>query len=255
MAPSRCPDEPTLAAFEAGDAPWPVLREVGDHVDTCPAYEDTLARLGGVAADWVVETLRGLGAASTLAPHAAGLPRIPGYELLDLLGEGGMERVYRARDLRLHRLVVVTVLTRNTARRLDRFQVEARAVARLPHPNIVQIFDVGVHEGTSYLVLELVVGGTLAERLAAGPRAPRPAAALVQTLARAVHHVHAQGIVHRDMKPANVLLAALPAGAGPATPGTTTWDASWRTGPSGPGLPPRPSRPGAGRGATAGRRP
>src|SRR5262249_50071461 len=90
-----------------------------------------------------------------------------------------------------------------------RFLVESEMLARLRHPNVVQVFEAGQQDGRPFLALEYVDGGTLAQRLAAeGPMAPREAAALVCQLARAGHHAHLQGVIHRDLKPANVLLAA-----------------------------------------------
>jgi tetratricopeptide (TPR) repeat protein len=94
-----------------------------------------------------------------------------------------------------------------------RFAAEAQAVAKLRHPNIVQIYDVGGHEGRPYLALEYVEGGNLETHLAHTPQPPRPAAQLVETLARAVHYAHTQGVVHRDLKPANVLLSPAFAGS------------------------------------------
>src|SRR5204862_416013 len=91
---------------------------------------------------------------------------------------------------------------------LARFRIEAEAVARLQHPNIVQIFDIGEADGAPFLALELLEGGSLAERARRSPQPPGEAARLVQTLARAVQHAHEQGVVHRDLKPTNVLLTA-----------------------------------------------
>ena len=91
---------------------------------------------------------------------------------------------------------------------LSRFRVEAEAVARLHHPNIVQVHEVGQHAGSPFLVLELVEGRSLAQSLAGTPRPARPAAELVETLARAIHCAHRQGVVHRDLTPANILLTA-----------------------------------------------
>src|SRR5581483_10621675 len=90
----------------------------------------------------------------------------------------------------------------------ERFRIEAEAVARLQHPNIVQIYEVGEHHGQPYLTLELVDGGSLAQERGGKPEAPRSAAARAEVLARAMHHAHEHGIVHRDLKPSNVLLTA-----------------------------------------------
>jgi serine/threonine protein kinase len=142
------------------------------------------------------------------APSAADhvLPSFPGYEVLGELGHGGMGVVYKARDLRLKRLVALKAF-RPLAQDTGRLRREAEAIARLRHPHVVQIHEVGEAGGRPFLVLEYVDGGTLAHKLAGAPQRPRDAAGLVETLARAVHHAHLQGIVHRDLKPSNVLLA------------------------------------------------
>jgi tetratricopeptide (TPR) repeat protein/tRNA A-37 threonylcarbamoyl transferase component Bud32 len=138
-------------------------------------------------------------------------PTLPDYEIVGQLGLGGMGVVYKARHRRLRRLVALKMFQPGripSPRELVRFHTEAEAIARLQHPNIVQIFEVGQCEGLPYLALELAAGGTLARRLQDLPLAPRAAAELVETLARAIEHAHAQQIVHRDLKPANVLFAA-----------------------------------------------
>jgi serine/threonine protein kinase len=138
------------------------------------------------------------------------MPAVPGYDLLGELGRGGMGIVYKARQLALQRTVAVKMaLTRThvSPKDLVRFRAEAEVIARLQHPNIVQIYDVGEVAGRPYFVLEFVAGGSLDQHLRGRPHSVRPAAQLVETLARAVHAAHAGGVVHRDLKPANILLA------------------------------------------------
>jgi hypothetical protein len=137
--------------------------------------------------------------------------RLPGYEVLGELGRGGMAVVYKARQIRLSRLVAVKMILAGGhagPEQLARFQAEAEAVARLQHPHIVQVYEVGALQGRPFFTLEFCPGGSLAERFGGQPQAARAAAELVRALAGAVQHAHACGIVHRDLKPANVLVAA-----------------------------------------------
>jgi WD40 repeat protein len=149
-------------------------------------------------------------AAPLAAPPAGPPPAPPGYEILRKLGRGGMGVVYQARHLQLGRVVALKMILAgahaDTADRV-RFLAEARAVAQLQHPHIVQIFEIGEHAGLPYFTLEYVAGGTLAELLRQRPLGPREAAALVEQLARGVAYAHEHGVVHRDLKPENVLLA------------------------------------------------
>jgi serine/threonine protein kinase/tetratricopeptide (TPR) repeat protein len=138
--------------------------------------------------------------------------RIGSFEFLGEIGRGGMGVVYKARQPGLNRIVALKMILAGPhagPEELGRFRSEAAAVARLHHPNIVQIYEVGEQDGTPYLALEHVDGGSLQQRLARAPLAARDAAELIETLARAVHHAHERGIVHRDLKPANVLLQGL----------------------------------------------
>lgn len=133
----------------------------------------------------------------------------PGYELLAEIGRGGMGVVYKARQQNLNRLVALKVILAGPLASADektRFRAEAEAAARLHHPNIVQVFDVGEYAGFSYMALELVEGHTLRTWQNGAPVEPRTAARLMTAVARAVQHAHEQGIVHRDVKPANILL-------------------------------------------------
>ena len=139
------------------------------------------------------------------------LPQISGYEVEALIGRGGMGVVFRARQLRLNRVVALKMMLAGAyagPRERERFQREAEAVAGLRHPNIVQIHDVGDSDGRPYFTMEFVEGSSLAEKLAGTPQPAREAAALLATLAGAVHAAHQSRIVHRDLKPANILLTA-----------------------------------------------
>jgi serine/threonine-protein kinase len=141
----------------------------------------------------------------------ADLPRVPGYDVEALLGRGGMGVVYKARHLRLNRLVALKMLITGAyagPHERARFQREAEAAASLHHANIVQVHDVGDHQGWPYFTMELLEGGSLSQALAGTPQPARQAAALVATLAEAVQVAHRGGIVHRDLKPANILLTA-----------------------------------------------
>jgi serine/threonine-protein kinase len=144
-------------------------------------------------------------------PEGTPLPRVPGYEVQGELGRGGMGVVYRAWHLRLHRHVALKMLLAGPRARpdeLERFLREAQAVAALHHPNIVQVHNAGEVDGRPFFTMELVEGGSLACQTRGVPQPARQAAALVATLADAVHAAHQSGIVHRDLKPGNILLTS-----------------------------------------------
>ncbi len=146
-----------------------------------------------------------------LATFVPGLAPIQGYEILEVLGRGGMGVVYKARQTQLNRVVALKMILSGgnaSAEDLARFQSEAHAVAKMQHPNILQIYDIGQRDGKPFFSLEFVDGGTLQRKLEKNPMNPRAAAKLVETIARALHYAHEKGILHRDIKPANVLLAA-----------------------------------------------
>jgi WD40 repeat protein len=157
----------------------------------------------------------GNGSASAAAPGGNGVssatkfPTVSNYEILAELGRGGMGVVYKARQTSLNRLVALKMILAGPhagAKDLSRFRQEAEAVARLRHPNIIQIYDVGEAEGRPFFALEFVEGDSLAHLLRGTPQPCTPAARLAETLARAVHYAHQQGVIHRDLKPANILL-------------------------------------------------
>src|SRR5580704_726547 len=154
---------------------------------------------------------RGAGGANS-ADHNSGTqiaPTIPGYAILEELNRGGMGIIYKARQLGLNRIVALKMILTGPYASADdvaRFRGEAQAAARLQHPNIVQIFHIGEHAGRPYFALEFVDGGNLGQQLAGTPLAPGEAAAISETLARAVQYAHEQNVLHRDLKPSNVLL-------------------------------------------------
>jgi serine/threonine-protein kinase len=124
-------------------------------------------------------------------------------------GRGGMGVVYKARHLRLKRVVALKMVLAGAhagPQQLARFFIEAEAIAQLQHPNIVQVYEIGDHDGLPFFALEYVDGGCLQDKLEDKPQPPRDAARMVETLTRAMAYAHLQGIIHRDLKPANVLL-------------------------------------------------
>src|SRR5579883_2553754 len=240
---SACPDRDTLAAFSCGRLPDDPLELIAEHVSSCarcatileelqvkdtvvfrlrrssadkPVVDEAVcAQLAEQAraileAESVPATVNGTGAAEVLP-----VPRLPAvfgpYLLLERIGQGGMGIVYKARQETLKRLVALKMIRAGSyasAEERLRFQREGEAIARIRHGHVVQIHDFGEHEGQMYFSMELLEGGTLSSRLHKGPLPEREAAELVRALAQAVAAAHEQEVVHRDLKPGNVLFAA-----------------------------------------------
>ena len=135
--------------------------------------------------------------------------RLGPYEILSPLGAGGMGEVYKARDTRLERIVAIKVLPSNLSSSPEihqRFEREAKTISSLSHPHICALYDVGNHDGTDYLVMELLEGEVLAERVVRGPLPLDQTLRLGAQMASALEAAHRKGIVHRDLKPSNVMI-------------------------------------------------
>ncbi len=173
-----------------------------------------LPRDGGSGGFEAAPPTRRLEPAHAAQPRAlgpTGRPVVPGYEILEELGRGGMGVVYKARQINLNRLVALKMILAGAHAgpvALARFHREAQAVASLQHSDIVQIHDIGQADGLPYFSLEFIDGGSLAARIGGRPQHIRQAASTISILACAIHAAHREGIVHRDLKPANILLTA-----------------------------------------------
>lgn len=226
MPTLACPSDDDLLAFLV-DPTGASAEATADHLNGCPGCQDRAERLVKVG-----QTLAGMLQAPTPPATIPGfrVPRPPlpaddpaatadpadrpggtwagqtGYEILGELGRGGMGVVYKARDLRLNRVVALKQILGDRGRRGDRFRAEAGAAARLAHPNVVQVYEVGEHDGRPYIAFEYVDGPPLDRTLRGKPLPPPDAAALIEAVARGVHHAHTRGVVHRDLKPANIFL-------------------------------------------------
>lgn len=169
------------------------------------------------------------------AAQDANRPPVPGYDLLEVLGRGGMGVVYRARQRGLDREVAIKLLHAGVSDSdsLARFHREGEALGRLRHPNVVQVFDVGVADSRPFLVMEYVPGGTLSEHTDGKPLPPAAAAAIAAGVAQAIQHAHEHGVLHRDLKPGNILLQSRQSTV--SSPQSTTF--RLQTGDSGLGTP------------------
>jgi tRNA A-37 threonylcarbamoyl transferase component Bud32 len=194
-----------LEAVRSGQAP--------DREELLARHPDLADELGAFLADH--DNVRHLAKVPTPAPTGPATESPPGtlryfgdYELIELLAEGGMGVVYKARQISLNRLVALKMIRSGelaTAEEVQRFRFEAQAAGNLKHPHIVPIHEVGEHQGQHYFSMDLIEGGSLADAVGR-PLEPTRTARLMAVVARAVHYAHQRGILHRDLKPANVLM-------------------------------------------------
>ena len=165
----------------------------------------------GLCPQCVVLVMHELNEAARRPPPAAKTQPVTfgDYELLGEIAHGGMEVVFKARQVSLNRVVAVKMIRAGNLARADdvkRFQTEAQAAAQLQHPNIVAIHEVGEQDSQPFFSMDYVAGKSLSQLAREKPLGPKPAARYVQKIAEAIHYAHQRGILHRDLKPSNVLI-------------------------------------------------
>jgi serine/threonine-protein kinase len=227
----ECPSREVLSEFNRGHLSDPEYDSVASHISSCSRCVEVLRELyERTADDSLIVDLKecyrdhpypdvldetvsatSMAVGRQLGRHEMVGKTVGQYRIDEVIGWGGMGVVYRARQLPLERDVALKMISAGyhaSPKHLKRFEVEVKAVSRLKHVNVVLVFDVGDHEGLPFYSMELVEGGSLKDKLAAqGPFEPREAATLIATLARAIHAAHEKRVIHRDLKPGNILFA------------------------------------------------
>jgi eukaryotic-like serine/threonine-protein kinase len=215
IAPSRSVNETlamsSLSVEKTLDAPVSVGLKSAAGGLTTDAGSGSMLDFGFEDPAGEASTDEGISAAGPASGRRSKLAKVnvPGYVIIAEIGRGGMGVVYKARHIRLDRVVALKMILAGahaSADQIARFHTEARAVAQIQHPGIVQIHEDGDHDGLPYFSLEFVPGGSLAQVIGGKPQPPRSAATMVMALCGAMAEAHARGIIHRDLKPANVLL-------------------------------------------------
>ncbi len=221
-----CPTRTELAAFQLGELDEFASNYIVEHLETCTVCEQLAQEMDGLP-DPVVQALQLTPSvkntpeiysdSTQLLKHSSSntevlpVPKQVGrYEITEEVGRGGMGVVYKAWDPQLKRPVAIKMVLHgiwSRGQERKRFQSESEMIARLHHPNIMQIHEVGMHDGLPYLALEWIEGGSLSQWLQQHKPTTNEAAALTARLATVMHYAHSQGIIHRDIKPANLLLS------------------------------------------------
>ncbi|QDT43006.1 Serine/threonine-protein kinase PknB [Gimesia alba] len=222
----ECPSQKTIEAFLSGELGYDSLADVELHFGSCTDCQKLLEELSAAhplvlantdhqilgwsenIADRLISRLEQSDSGNDLEAELSLPVMIGDYELLELIGRGGMGSVYRARQVKLNRTVAVKVILRQFFKpsQINRFQVEVSSAAKLDHPGIVPIFDVGQSGPYLFYSMALMPGGTLADRLKRGAISSHEAVTLVKEIAWAISYAHEHGVIHRDLKPANILL-------------------------------------------------
>lgn len=227
----NCPSSQSMEVFLRGGSSEPEHALLEQHLDLCSQCQIVLAQIAAVAnectpqhegdtehsREWSPEIAGRLAAnldhaTADKARRQSETMRVPfvigDYELLEVIGRGGMGTVYRARQFGLNRFVAVKVIVKQFLKPsvVDRFYVEAQSAGKLDHPGIVPVYDVAQHEHNVFYAMALVDGGSLADAIQGGPLSVRRAAQLVESIAEAVQYAHEHGVIHRDLKPSNILL-------------------------------------------------
>jgi serine/threonine protein kinase len=194
-----CPTAAVLSDFATGRLHDEFLETLATHLETCRDCEQRLTEIERSGDPWQQELRRGL-SQSSIGPGSM----VKDYEILALIGAGGMGRVWKARHVRMNRVVAIKFIARSATDLVARFQREVEVLASLAHPNVATAYDAGEFEGQPYLVMEFLEGEDLQRAIQTTPLTVQDAIDAVKQAALGLAHAHRQGLIHRDVKPSNL---------------------------------------------------